>query len=89
MTAEQAWVILNNFRQTISDHQFPQIGKVTISIGYAMINENDYPPAILNLADKALYYAKENGRNCTYNYETLVTEGKIQDQKKSGAIDLF
>jgi len=87
--AEQAYTILNNFRKKISDHSFPQVGTVTISIGYAMIKERDYPPTILNLADKALYYAKEHGRNCVYNYELLIADGDIQDQKKSGAIDLF
>jgi len=89
VSTDQAYTILDNFRQTISDHNFPQIGTVTISIGYAMIRENDFPPIILDLADKALYYAKEHGRNCVYNYESLIADGDIQDQKKSGEIDLF
>ncbi len=89
VSTDQAYTILDNFRQTISDHNFPQIGTVTISIGYAMIRENDFPLTILGLADKALYYAKEHGRNCVYNYESLIADGDIQDQKKSGAIDLF
>jgi diguanylate cyclase (GGDEF)-like protein len=89
LPAEQAYTILNNFRKKISDHNFPQIGQVTISIGYAMIREHDYPFTILGLADKALYYAKEHGKNCVYNYESLAANGEFQDQKKSGAIDLF
>ena len=89
ISAKQAFTIIDNFRQTISEHKFPQISKVTISIGYAMIKERDYPPTILDLADKALYYAKEHGRNCVYNYESLVADGDIHDQQKSGAIDLF
>ncbi|TDJ17001.1 MAG: sensor domain-containing diguanylate cyclase [Gammaproteobacteria bacterium] len=89
VSTDQAYTILDNFRQTISDHNFPQIGTVTISIGYAMIRENDFPPIILDLADKALYYAKEHGRNCVYKYESLIADGDIQDQKKSGEIDLF
>jgi len=89
VSTDQAYTILDNFRQTISDHNFPQIGTVTISIGYAMIRENDFPPIILDLADKALYYAKEHSRNCVYNYESLIADGDIQDQKKSGEIDLF
>ncbi|MFB3090510.1 MAG: GGDEF domain-containing protein [Gammaproteobacteria bacterium] len=82
VSTDQAYTILDNFRQTISDHNFPQIGTVTISIGYAMIRENDFPPIILDLADKALYYAKEHSRNCVYNYESLIADGDIQDQKK-------
>jgi len=89
ISAKQAFTIIDKFRQKISEHNFPQISKVTISIGYAIIGEKDYPPTILNLADKALYYAKEHGKNCVYNYESLVSDGEIQDLKKSGAIDLF
>lgn len=87
--ADTAHMIINRFRQTIANHNFPQIGQVTISAGYAKIRENDYPPAILDIADQALYYAKEHGRNCVYNHEKLVASGEIQEQKKSGAIDLF
>ena len=75
---EQAFETLNRFRQAISSHTFPLVGKVTVSIGYARISESDYPPAILHSADKALYYAKDNGRNCIYNYETLVDDGAIE-----------
>ena len=87
--ADEAHTILDDFRKAIAEHNFPQIGQVTISIGYTMIRENDYPPATLDLADQALYYAKEHGKNCVYNYESLVADGEIQVQKKSGAIDLF
>lgn len=89
ITAEDANNVLEKFRKTIEDHQFPQIGQVTISIGFAEIRETDFPPTILNFADKALYYAKEHGRNCVYNYETLVKQGELKDLKRSGAIDLF
>lgn len=86
---DEAYTILDNFRRAIANHNFPQIGKVTISIGYTMIRENDYPPSTLDLADKALYYAKKHGKNCIYNYESLVADGEIQEQKKSGEINLF
>jgi len=86
---EMACHTLERFRKTISDHDFPLIGKVTTSIGYAKISAKDYPPKILDRADKALYYAKESGRDCIYNYEALLKEGKLKDLKQEGAIDLF
>jgi len=89
VNTDEAHTILDNFRKVIANHNFPQIGQVTISIGYTMIRENDYPPATINLADKALYYAKEHGKNCVYNYESLVADGELLTQKKSGTIDLF
>jgi diguanylate cyclase (GGDEF)-like protein len=81
--------LIDRFRKTIAEHEFSQIGTVTVSAGYAKITEKDYPPAVLEYADRALYYAKEHGRNCSYNYETLVGQGKISPPKQGGAVDLF
>ena len=81
--------LLEHFRKTVEKHAFSQIGTVTVSAGYTKIAEKDYPPAILECADKALYYAKEHGRNCSYNYEKLVEQGKITLKQKSGSVDLF
>ena len=81
--------LIDKFRRTISEHKFSLINAVTISAGYTGISEKDYPPAVLENADKALYFAKDHGRNCSYNYEKLVEEGKITPARKSGSIDLF
>lgn len=86
---ETAFEHLERLRKTIAEHEFSQIGTVTISIGFAKITDKDYPPAILERADKALYYAKENGRNCVYNYEALIEEGKLTPPKKGGSVDIF
>lgn len=87
---ENAYNTLDRFRQTVADHDFPLVGRVTISIGFAKITENDYPPVILEYADKALYYAKEHGRNSVYSYESLVKKGKLVEEKeKVGSVDLF
>lgn len=88
-TFKKAKELLENFRETIADHKFAQIGTVTISIGFAKISDKDFPPAILEFADKALYYAKEHGRNCIYNYEMLVLEGELAAPKQTGDVDLF
>ena len=39
------------------------LGNVTISCGVAMVKATDTAHAIIERADKALYYSKENGRN--------------------------
>lgn len=75
---EQAYITLDRFRAAIAEHNFPLVGQVTVSIGYAQITETDYPPAILDSADKALYYAKTHGKNTIYNYETLVSDQSIE-----------
>lgn len=86
---KEALAALERFREAVASHNFPQIGHITISTGFAKISARDYPPTILERADKALYFAKENGRNCTFNYEALIDEGKLQEAKTSGSIDLF
>jgi diguanylate cyclase (GGDEF)-like protein len=88
-TAEQTMRIAENFRDAIATHNFPQIDQVTVSIGYAPMHEDTYPRTALESADKALYYAKEHGRNCSYNYSTLVTQGKLTDTSSDSKIDLF
>lgn len=81
--------ILENFREAIAETNFPLVGKLTISTGFASISDKDYPPAILHHADKALYHAKEKGRNRVCNYEDLLAQGLLIDVKTTGAIDLF
>lgn len=89
VTYEQALEALEKFRKIVSSHDFPQIGKITISTGFAKIGIKDFPPAVLERADKALYHAKKNGRDCTFNYEALIDSGELQDNQARGAIDLF
>lgn len=86
---EVAEKLIQNFLKTIENHAFAQIGTITVSAGYTRISEKDYPPAILECADRALYYAKEQGRNCAFNYEALIDSDKIASANKSGSIDLF
>lgn len=47
----------------IADYGFQQDSEVTISIGIAELGKDDIKETIINRADKALYKAKENGRN--------------------------
>lgn len=88
--ASSVEVALERFRQEVENHIFQQIGNVTVSAGYAKFVENSYPPMILDRADQALYYAKNNGRNQVANYEALVKHGKLVAlERAEGSIDLF
>jgi diguanylate cyclase (GGDEF)-like protein len=81
--------LIERFLKSVEDHNFSDIGTVTVSAGYTQITEKDYPPDVLECADKALYYAKEHGRNCSYYYDELVERGEIIVPKKGGSVDLF
>ena len=58
-------------------------------MGFSKFTANDFPTIILDQADKALYYAKQHGRNCLYNYELLIEQGKLKKMEDMSSIELF
>ncbi|MGB1237646.1 MAG: GGDEF domain-containing protein [Pseudomonadales bacterium] len=89
ITAEDAERQLEKFRSDVAGNKFPFVGTLTISMGYVERNERDYPVTLLDHADKALYYAKEHGRNCFYNYDHLVAQGEIEVTENDSDVELF
>lgn len=80
---------LERFRHLVENYNFPQVGQVTLSIGYIEISDNCFSTDILGKADEALYFAKEHGRNCVHSYETLSNLGHIKTSDSSGSSELF
>jgi diguanylate cyclase (GGDEF)-like protein len=60
---EDTKTIAEKLRRKIELYQFNEIGNKTASFGVATYNNNESLSSLLNRADKALYMAKENGRN--------------------------
>ena len=81
--------LINRFREAIGNFGFPQVGKVTVSSGYTEIVAFDISSHLMDRADVALYYAKNNGRNRACHYEQLINSGALQENKKEGEIELF
>jgi diguanylate cyclase (GGDEF)-like protein len=73
----QAQVGLERLRQHTESHAFPQVGQITVSIGFTEIQHGDTPSAAFERADKAVYYAKAHGRNQVADYEVLVKRGEL------------
>jgi diguanylate cyclase (GGDEF)-like protein len=70
---------LERFRGAVEAYEFPGVGRVTVSIGFARIADATTPAAMLiDRADEALYFAKEHGRNRVCGWEALVEAGEIQ-----------
>jgi len=79
VSAEQALSILERFRKSIEEINFPLNNKVTVSIGVCAFT-NDIPLAtIIERADKALYYSKDSGRNKVSYFEALLEKKEIDD----------
>jgi diguanylate cyclase (GGDEF)-like protein/PAS domain S-box-containing protein len=51
-------------RQSIEQHTDKQVGRITASFGVAELRPDEGTASLLNRADKALYKAKLNGKNC-------------------------
>jgi diguanylate cyclase (GGDEF)-like protein len=84
-----ARLALERLRTAIAKYPFPQVGSVTVSVGYTRIKSQDIPTLCLARADAALYYAKEHGRNNVRNSEELLTVGELHADFKCGSVDLF
>jgi diguanylate cyclase (GGDEF)-like protein len=60
-TLDDARKAFERFRANIEAHDFPQLGTVTVSLGFVSIT-TETPVVILGHADQALYHAKTHGR---------------------------
>ena len=88
MNREEAYASLEKFRMTVGGHDFPQVGNVTVSVGFAGAKLCS-PVEILGQADQALYYAKEHGRNQVCHFEALQQEGLLRAQVSHDDVELF
>ena len=87
---EQAYNVLERCRIAVEARKFPQVGNVTVSIGFADLTSNSHPSRDLSKADKALYYIKKNGRNQVKSYEELLKKELLSAVKEiEGEIDFW
>ncbi len=61
---ENATILAEKIRANIEELEIDLVGHISASFGVAQVSENDEMQALINRADKALYLAKESGRNC-------------------------
>jgi diguanylate cyclase (GGDEF)-like protein len=90
-TEETTARVLERLRATVEQHKFPQVGSVTISVGWTRIRQSDTPVNAIERADAALYHAKHSGRNLVFQHEALQAASKLSDggAANAGDIELF
>jgi len=81
---KSAFETLDRFRRAVDEYVFPS-GHVSVSIGYALIDPMAPASLLLEYSDRALYYAKEHGRNQVMNADRL----ESTPPKREGSVDLF
>ncbi len=87
---KHAFQAFERFRKAFAEFSFPQVGQVTISIGVAKMDPSIFTATLLENADRAMYFAKQNGRNQVHIFEKLVRNGFLEVAEPiSGEIELF
>jgi diguanylate cyclase (GGDEF)-like protein len=77
------------FRHVVGEYPFPQAGKITVSVGFTAIEVGDTPAAAFERADRAVYHAKNNGRDQVSNHAELMRQGIIEDGTRVSDVELF
>lgn len=78
------------FRCNVESYPFPQVHKVTVSVGFTEIQHQDTPNLAFARADQGVYQAKHQGRNQVLCFETLVRDGVLASEDTHiGDVELF
>jgi diguanylate cyclase (GGDEF)-like protein len=88
-TDEDARMALERMRGNTKAYPFPQVGGITISIGFTEVKPGDTPSAAFERADRAVYFGKAHGRDQVQSHADLVAKGLLEDGSKIGDVELF
>jgi diguanylate cyclase (GGDEF)-like protein len=86
---QSAPVIFERLRAAVAAYTFPRVGQVTVSVGISALRASDTPSAAFERADKALYWAKQNGRDRIADFDALVRAGQLDDSARASDVELF
>lgn len=88
---EGAGAAFERLRFQLEQFSFPRVGQVTVSVGYTDVRGGDTPQAAFERADRAVYFAKENGRNQVQYHASLVKSGRLEaaDDESANDVELF
>jgi diguanylate cyclase (GGDEF)-like protein len=84
-----ATLAFERLRANVEAHTFPQVGRITISAGFTQLRPHDTPATAFDRADKAVYYAKQHGRNQVRHHAELLAQGLLADDARQSDIELF
>jgi len=77
------------FRKIVGEYPFPQAGKITVSVGITGIEVGETPSVAFERADRAVYHAKNHGRDQVCNYTELQRQGLVDDGERVSDVELF
>ncbi len=87
--AVDAMGAFERLRRNVERYLFPKIGHITVSVGVAQLRGGDLPSACFERADKALYHAKQQGRNQLHDFAQLAAQGHLLETTRDSDVELF
>lgn len=84
-----ASLAFERLRANVGQYLFPQVGHITVSIGFTEVRPTDTPSAAFERADRAVYFAKSHGRNQVCSHAELVARGELGPDARVGDVELF
>ena len=87
--AAGARAAFERLRRHVEGYAFPQVGRITVSIGLTQMRPGDTPSGAFERADKAVYHAKSSGRNQIHDHADLVSGGVLVDDARASDVELF
>ena len=88
--AQRAALAFERLRLAAERHAFPQVGHITVSIGFTRLVPPETPAGAFERADRAVYFAKAHGRNQVRDFGLLVEQGLLDNgAPKVGDVELF
>lgn len=88
-TDDHAREAFERLRAATEAYGFPQVGHITVSIGFTDLRPGDNPTTAFERADKAVYWAKSHGRNQVAEHADLLQRGELIETQKAGDVELF
>jgi diguanylate cyclase (GGDEF)-like protein len=90
LTRKECEEALSRLSKAVSDSSLVQLDSLTVSFGVTKFNAKIFHTTLLDHADQALYYSKQNGRNRYTFFEDLIENGLAKsDEISIGGIDYF
>ena len=75
-----AYAAAERVRRAIEGEPIEGVGTVTVSGGVCSLEEAADAEALMRFADRALYWAKDNGRNATFRFTEEVKSALLEQQ---------
>jgi diguanylate cyclase (GGDEF)-like protein len=87
--ADDAAHAFERLRGNVERYVFPRVGSITVSVGFTAVRPSDTPSSAFERADKAVYHAKQHGRNQVASHAALVAAGLLAEDTHTGDMELF